>query len=94
MKLKEAPTCPYCNTKTKKCATPPFNVADGLGWGVPYLYICFNDECRLYVDGWKNIMNNYGKVASYRCMYYPDNGLEDTICVYTPEGLKGQIMEE
>ncbi len=94
MKIKEAPDCPHCGHKMSKCETPPFNFADGLGWGVPYFYVCFNNDCRLYVSGWANLMNNYGKTASYRCMCYPDNGVMDTIAVYTPEALTGQIIEE
>jgi hypothetical protein len=23
---------------------PPINVGDGLGWGTPFLFMCFNDE--------------------------------------------------
>lgn len=94
MKIKEAPACPYCGQKMNKCATPPYNVGDGLGWGSPYLYVCFNDECKLFVNGWRHIKETYGKIASYRCMCYPDNGAMDTMCVLSPEGMKGQIIEE
>jgi len=94
MKLKEAPDCPYCGERMKKCMTPPFAFADGLGWGVPYIYICMNDECKLFRGGWEHIKENYGKVASYRCMFYPDNGKMDTICVFSPDAYKGQIVEE
>ncbi|MBF0608523.1 MAG: hypothetical protein SFH39_13395 [Candidatus Magnetobacterium sp. LHC-1] len=94
MKLTEAPNCPYCGQKMKKTETPRFNLSDGLGWCTPYLYVCFNDECSFYVQGWTQIMNNYGKVASYRCIYYPETGDMDTICVYTSDGLRGQIIEE
>lgn len=94
MKLDKAPDCPYCGEKTLKMTPPPFNVGEGLGWGEPYLYVCFNDECSLFANGWEHIRMNYGKVASYRCMYYPSSGVEDTICVYTPEALRGQIVED
>ncbi len=94
MKIKEAPDCPHCKEKMKKTEPPPINVGDGLGWCTPYFYVCFNDECRFYVNGWENIRANYGKEASYRCMCYPDNGVMDAICVYTPAGLRGQIVEE
>ncbi|MBF0459353.1 MAG: hypothetical protein HQK99_15795 [Nitrospirae bacterium] len=94
MKLTEAPNCPYCGQKMSKIEPPAFNIGDGLGWCTPYLYICFNDECSFYVKGWEQIMVNYGKTASYRCMYDPESGNMDAICVYAPDGLKGQIIED
>jgi hypothetical protein len=94
MKVKEAPECPHCGVKMKKMDASQHNFGDGLGWCVPYLYVCFNDECGLYVKGWQNLKENYGKMASYRCMCYPDNGNMDVMCVFTPDGCKGQIIEE
>ena len=94
MKVKEAPDCPHCGVKMKKCKTPTFQFADGLGWGVPYLYVCLNDDCGPYARGWEHIRESYGKVASYRCMCYPDNGKMDTMCIFTPDGFKGQVIEE
>ncbi|MCI4625351.1 MAG: hypothetical protein L3V56_05245 [Candidatus Magnetoovum sp. WYHC-5] len=93
MKLEEAPVCPYCGKKMAKTLPPPFNIGEGLGWCEPYLYICFNDECNFYTSGWEHIRLNYGKIASYRCMFYPSSGTQDTICVYSPDAMKGQIVE-
>jgi hypothetical protein len=94
MKITEAPECPHCGVKMKKCEPPPINYGDGLGWCTPYMYICFNDECKLYANGWANLKTNYNKTASYRCMCYPDNGVFDAMCVFSPDGMKGQIIEE
>jgi len=94
MKIKEAPDCPYCKVKMKKCIPPSFSVGEGLGWCVDYFYVCFNNECRLYVSGWENISENYGKTASYRCICYPDSGLMEAMCVFSPDGFTGQIVEE
>lgn len=93
MKIKAAPDCPHCGTKMKKCEPPPYNYGDGLGWCTPYFYVCFNDECSLYANGWNNLKENFNKVASYRCMCYPDNGVFEAMCVFSPDGLKGQIIE-
>lgn len=94
VKVTEAPECPYCGHKMSKMEPPTFNLSDGLGWCTPFLYVCFNDECSFYINGWEHIKVNYGKTASYRCMIYPDSGNKDAICVYTPDGLKGQILED
>ncbi|KJR40771.1 hypothetical protein MCHI_003342 [Candidatus Magnetoovum chiemensis] len=93
-KITHRPDCPYCGQKMKKTETPPFNIGEGLGWCEDFLYICFNDECSFYSKGWEHIMRNYGKTASYRCMCYPSSGNMDAICVYTPQALTGQIVED
>ena len=73
---------------------PPFNFSDGLGWGTPYLFICFNDECSLYAQGWENMQENYAQNASYRCMNYPGTDQFECIPVFSPMGGTGQIVDE
>jgi len=38
------PKCPHCGEEMNLWEVPPITVGDGLGWGTPYLYICFNDK--------------------------------------------------
>ena len=71
--LDEKLVCPHCDTELTLCHAPPIHVGDGLGWGSEFLFICLNDECSLFVTGWKNIENNYGHVGSYRYMRLPDS---------------------
>jgi hypothetical protein len=71
MVTEERPRCPYCGKKMLIWECPPINFSDGLGWGSPYLYVCFNDDCPLYLEGWKDIMDHYANVASYRCVCDP-----------------------
>ena len=42
------PKCPHCGEEMKLWEVPPITVGDGLGWGTPFLFLCFNDECSLY----------------------------------------------
>ncbi|MBW2645540.1 MAG: zinc ribbon domain-containing protein, partial [Deltaproteobacteria bacterium] len=83
-KQTKPPICPHCGQEMKKWATPQFNFSDGLGWGGPFLYVCFNDECPLYVEGWESMMEHYGQVASYRCMCDPDTGTIECLPVLSP----------
>ncbi|GAF99783.1 unnamed protein product [marine sediment metagenome] len=73
---------------------PPFTFSDGLGWGTPYLFICFNDECSFYVQGWENLMENYAHNASYRCMNYPGTKQFECIPVFSQIGGTGQIIDD
>jgi ribosomal protein L37AE/L43A len=90
----EKPLCPNCNKEMNLWETPPFSFSDGLGWGAPYLFVCFNDECPLYVRGWDNIQENYAHNASYRCMCYPGQKNFECIPVFSPMGGTGQIIDD
>lgn len=90
----DRPACPHCGETMNLWEVPPVPCDDGLGWGSPYLYMCFNDDCPLYVEGWKNIEENYGRTASYRCMCYPDSLKCECMSVFGPFGGKGQIVDE
>ena len=91
---KEKPVCPHCQQEMKLWEVPPINFSDGLGWGTPYLYICFNDECPLYVSGWKNLKDNYAQTASYRCIKDPSGGGFECMPVFSPMGGTGQIVDQ
>jgi hypothetical protein len=63
--------CPHCQTKLSCCTTPPFHVGDGLGWGSDVFFVCLNDTCRLFTNGWKQVEEQYGQTASVRYMILP-----------------------
>jgi len=88
------PACPHCQVEMKLWEVPPIDFSDGLGWGTPYLYLCFNDDCPLYVQGWKNIEENYGHKSSYRCICYPGTEQFECMPVFSPIGGSGQIIDE
>ena len=90
----EKPVCPHCEKEMSLWEVPPFHFSDGLGWGTPFLYLCFNDDCPLYVRGWDNLMENYAQHASYRCMCYPGTKQFQVMPVFSPMGAKGQIIDE
>jgi hypothetical protein len=73
---------------------PPVAFGDGLGWGSPYLYICFNDSCSLYKRGWDDIKEQFAHNASHRCMCYPGTNTFECIPVFSPHGGKGQIIDD
>lgn len=90
------PQCPHCGQVMTIWECPPVNFSDGLGWGTPYLYVCFNDECPLYLNGWKNIMENYSTHASYRCICDPTSKSPTMDCmpVFSSEGGRASIVDE
>ena len=88
------PSCPHCSMEMKLWEVPPITVGDGLGWGAPFLYLCFNDDCPLFQQGWDNMMENYAHTASYRCMNYPGTEQYELIPVFSDQGGRGQIVDE
>ena len=90
----DKPQCPHCGSMMKIWEVPPINVGDGLGWGTPYLFLCFNDDCPLYQQGWNNMMDNYAQRASYRCFNYPGTTQFELMPVFSPVGGQGQVIDE
>ncbi|MEJ2638222.1 MAG: zinc ribbon domain-containing protein [Desulfosarcinaceae bacterium] len=90
----DKPKCPHCGVEMQIWEVPPVNFSDGLGWGVPYLFLCFNDECPCYTQGWDDLMENYAQRASYRCFNYPGENVFEVMPVFSPMGAKGQIIDD
>ena len=90
----DKPTCPHCKQQMSIWEVPPINVGDGLGWGTPFLFMCFNDDCTLYKQGWENMMDNYAHHASYRCINFPGTEQFELIPVFSPTGAKGQVIDD
>jgi len=88
------PNCPHCAQTMSIYEVPPINYSDGLGWGVPYLYVCFNDACPPFCQGWDEIKENYAHTASTRCLIYPGTTQVEYMPVFGKDGGKGQIMEK
>ena len=90
----DKPQCPHCQKEMNIWEVPLITFSDGLGWGTPYMYMCFNDQCPLYLQGWDNIKENYAHNASYRCICYPDSDNFECIPVFSPQGGQGQIIDD
>ena len=90
----EKPNCPHCGEEMNIWEVPPISMGDGLGWGTPYLFICFNDNCPIYVQGWDNIEKKYGHRSSVRCLCYPGTKTFECLPVFSGAGAKGQIVDE
>jgi hypothetical protein len=88
------PKCPHCNKEMNLWEVPQFTFSDGLGWGVPFLFLCFNDDCSLYRQGWDHIEENYAHKASYRCMNYPGTEQFELMPVFSGMGGTGQIIDD
>ncbi|MCD6388846.1 MAG: zinc ribbon domain-containing protein [Desulfobulbaceae bacterium] len=82
-------SCPHCESVLSRCHVPPFHVGDGLGWGTEIFYVCLNDECKLFVNGWQSIENNYGHIGSYRYVLLPGSKKGEAMMVAGKQAFKG-----
>ena len=92
--LEKKPVCPHCGVEMNLWEAPSIPFGDGLGWGVPYLFLCFNDECPIYKEGWDNIQENFGHNASYRSFCYPGTDNFECMPVFSKMGGTGQIIDD
>ncbi len=91
--LEEKHICPHCNQEMSLCHAPPIHVGDGLGWGSEYLFICLNDDCPLFVNGWKHVEANYCHVGSYRHMEIPNSKESYNMMVAGKGAFTGSVVD-
>lgn len=91
--LDEVHTCPHCQGKMACCEAPQFHVGDGLGWGSDVLFICLNDTCPLFVNGWDRVEKQYGHSASYRYMELPGSRESNLMMVANAMAFTGSIID-
>ena len=82
-------TCSYCGSRLKKWRVP-----DEASWDDEFFFVCFNDECSYYKNGWKWMKEQYAQTASYRFMVNPTSGASSMIPVWSDSATREMIMEE
>lgn len=85
--------CPHCKQKLSCCHAPSIHVGDGLGWGSEVLFICLNDSCSVFVNGWVSIEKQYGHHSSYRYMETPNSKEKNYMMVGSSDAFKGSEVE-
>lgn len=90
----DKPACPHCEKEMELWEVPPINFSDGLGWGTPYLFVCFNDDCPSYQGGWEHMYETMEAPASYRCINEPGQKNFEYMPVFSPVGATGSKLDE
>jgi len=80
--------CPYCGVEMKKWKPP-----SETSWGDVIQFVCFNDDCRYFCDGWKWMKEKYDQGVSYRHRYDPETGDRGPLPVWSKEALKDRIID-
>ncbi|MEH0018830.1 MAG: zinc ribbon domain-containing protein [Desulfobacter sp.] len=90
----DKPHCPHCEKEMSLWEIPPINFSDGLGWGTPFLFVCFNDECPSYQKGWEHLQKTMASPASYRCINEPGSDHFEYMPVFSPVGGTGSKLDD
>ena len=82
------PKCPHCGEETRKWEVP-----EGGTWDVPFLYVCFNDDCKYFIEGWDWMQMQYAQNSSYRYSQNPRTGKSAPLPVWSSQALKNKILD-
>jgi hypothetical protein len=92
--LDEVIQCPHCDQQLSCCEAPPIHIGDGLGWGSDVLFICLNDSCSVFINGWDKMEEQYGHHASYRYMQLPDSKEKNYMMVGNSDAFKACVINK
>ena len=67
---------------------------DGASWSEEFLFICFNDGCSYYQQGWSWMQEQYNQKASYRYMVNPTTCASSMIPVWSDSATREMIVED
>jgi hypothetical protein len=82
----EVHKCPHCSGELLPWMPPAES-----SWGENLQFVCFNDECSYYVNGWDHMWKNFSVKSSYRHRYNPENGESGPLPVWSENALKDRI---
>ncbi|RLC29906.1 MAG: hypothetical protein DRH37_06515, partial [Deltaproteobacteria bacterium] len=71
-----------------------WRVPENSTWAVPFLYVCFNDECPYFVRGWAHMKETQNAYASYRHSLNPKNGSTGPLPCWSKSAHKNHIIED
>ena len=81
-------TCRHCGTRLSKWEIP-----DGASWDEGFFFVCFNDDCSYYQNGWTWMRQEYAREASYRYMVNPATGASAPLPVWSDTATRQNIVE-
>lgn len=82
-------TCPHCGTRLSKWRVPV-----DASWNEEFFFVCFNDDCPYYKDGWTWMQQQFSQNASYRLAINPTTGACSPLPVWSDSATREMIVDE
>ena len=82
-------TCPYCGARLSKWRVP-----EDATWDEEFFFVCFNDDCPYYREGWTWMKEQYNQRSSYRCAFNPTTGVASPLPVWSPSATREMIVDD
>ena len=86
--METPPTCSHCGSALTKWTVP-----DKATWDEEFFWVCFNNDCSYYKEGWAWMEENYSQHASYRFVINPRTGKSSSIPVWSESATREMIVE-
>jgi hypothetical protein len=84
-----ARNCPHCETRLSKWRVP-----DEASWNDEFFFVCFNNDCSYYKDGWTWMEQQFKQKASYRYAVNPNTGASSPLPVWSDSATREMIVDE
>lgn len=84
-----ARTCPHCETRLSKWIVP-----EDASWDDEFFYVCFNNDCSYYKNGWGWMEKQFKQKASYRFALNPNTGASSPLPVWSDSATRQMIVDE
>jgi hypothetical protein len=82
-------TCPHCQTRLSKWRVP-----EDASWDEEFFFVCFNDDCPYYKEGWAWMKERYNHKSSYRHAVNPTNDASLPLPVWSASATREMIVDD
>jgi len=82
-------TCPHCESRLRKWRVP-----DEASWDEEFFFVCFDDDCPYYKEGWSWMKEQYNQRSSYRYAVNPTTGASMPLAVWSDSATRDRIVDD
>ena len=82
-------TCPHCGSRLKKWRVP-----EEATWSEEFFFVCFNDDCSYYQEGWAWMKEKYNQRTSFRHAVNPTTGSSTPLPVWSASATREMIVDD
>jgi len=82
-------SCPHCESRLRKWQVP-----EDASWSEDFFFVCFNDDCPYYQQGWGWMLEHYNQRVSYRHAINPMTGAPFPLPVWSASATREMIVDD